>query len=91
MVTDGELSGLNHGLVVGQVMPEAADGGPLAGLVDGDVISIDLDARRVDTSPVRDGEPVRAAGEFPERGWLGQYAALVGPIQRGAVLRRPTE
>jgi dihydroxy-acid dehydratase len=89
VVTDGELSGLNHGLVVGQVMPEAADGGPLAGLQDGDTISIDLDARRVDAHPVRDGAPVRAAGNAPERGWLGQYAALVGPIQGGAVLRRP--
>ncbi|AKS32050.1 dehydratase [Mycolicibacterium goodii] len=89
VVTDGELSGLNHGLVVGQVMPEAADGGPLAGLEDGDTVSIDLDARRIDSHPVRDGEPVRATGEKPERGWLGQYAALVGPVQRGAVLRRP--
>jgi len=89
VITDGELSGLNHGLVVGQVMPEAADGGPLAGLQDGDTISIDLDARRVDAQPVRDGAPVRAAGDAPERGWLGQYAALVGPIQGGAVLRRP--
>lgn len=89
VVTDGELSGLNHGLVVGQVMPEAADGGPLAGLDNGDTVTIDLDARRIDTHPVRDGEPVRATGERPERGWLGQYAALVGPVQRGAVLRRP--
>jgi dihydroxy-acid dehydratase len=89
VITDGELSGLNHGLVVGQVMPEAADGGPLAGLQNGDTVSIDLDARRVDVSPVRDGAPVRAAGPAPERGWLGQYAQLVGPIQGGAVLRRP--
>lgn len=89
VVTDGELSGLNHGLVVGQVMPEAADGGPLAGLDDGDTVTIDLDARRIDSDPVRDGAPVRATGEKPERGWLGQYAALVGPVQRGAVLRRP--
>lgn len=90
VVTDGELSGLNHGLVVGQVMPEAADGGPLAGLEDGDIVAIDLDSRRIDSCPARIGEPVRAAGEYPERGWLGQYAALVGPVQRGAVLRRPS-
>jgi dihydroxy-acid dehydratase len=89
VVTDGELSGLNHGLVVGQVMPEAADGGPLAGLLDGDTVTIDLDARRLDANPARDGAPVRAAGNAPERGWLGQYSALVGPIQNGAVLRRP--
>ncbi|KAA9156575.1 dihydroxy-acid dehydratase [Amycolatopsis acidicola] len=89
VVTDGELSGLNHGLVVGQVMPEAADGGPLAGVRDGDVVSIDLDARLIDAEPVRDGAPVTSGDPSAERGWLGQYAALVGPIQRGAVLRRP--
>jgi dihydroxy-acid dehydratase len=89
VVTDGELSGLNHGLVIGQVMPEAADGGPLAGVEDGDRISIDLDARRIDADPVRDGTPVRAGDPGAERGWLGQYAALVGPVQGGAVLRRP--
>jgi len=90
VVTDGELSGLNHGLVVGQVMPEAADGGPLAGIQDGDRIAIDLDARRIDADTVRDGPPVRAGDPEAERGWLGQYAALVGPVQAGAVLRRPT-
>jgi len=89
VVTDGELSGLNYGLVVGQVMPEAADGGPLAGVTDGDRISIDLDARLIDADPVRDGTPTRAGDPDAERGWLGQYAALVGPMQGGAVLRRP--
>jgi dihydroxy-acid dehydratase len=89
VVTDGELSGLNHGLVVGQVMPEAADGGPLAGVRSGDTITIDLDARTLDTEPARDGEPVTAGRPDLERGWLGQYAALVGPVQQGAVLRRP--
>ncbi|TQM43763.1 dihydroxy-acid dehydratase [Pseudonocardia cypriaca] len=89
VVTDGELSGLNHGLVVGQVMPEAADGGPLAGVETGDVVTIDLDARTLDADPVRDGAPVTSGRPGRERGWLGQYAALVGPVQQGAVLRRP--
>ena len=89
VVTDGELSGLNYGLVVGQVMPEAADGGPLAGVHDGDLISIDLDARAINSDPVRVGEPVRAGDPFAQRGYLGQYAALVGPIQGGAILRQP--
>lgn len=89
VVTDGELSGLNHGLVVGQVMPEAADGGPLAGIQEGDTIAIDLDRRVIDAIPLRIGEPVRAGDPESERGWLGQYAALVGPVQGGAVLRRP--
>jgi dihydroxy-acid dehydratase len=89
VVTDGELSGLNHGLVVGQVMPEAADGGPLAGVEDDDTVSIDLDARLIDADPVREGKPVTAGDSVAERGWLGQYAQLVGPIQGGAILRRP--
>lgn len=89
VVTDGELSGLNHGLVVGQVMPEAADGGPLAGVRSGDLITIDLDARTISAEPTRDGSPVTSGRPEDERGWLGQYAALVGPVQDGAVLRRP--
>lgn len=89
VVTDGELSGLNYGLVVGQVMPEAADGGPLAGLLDGDRVTIDLDARTVDTDPVRQGNPVLSHEPGTESGLLGQYAELVGPIQGGAVTRRP--
>ncbi len=89
VVTDGELSGLNYGLVVGQVMPDAAVGGPLAGVQNGDTITIDLDARLLEATPVRDGAPVTAGRPQDERGWLGQYAALVGPLQKGAVLRRP--
>ena len=89
VVTDGELSGLNHGLVVGQVMPEAADGGPLAGLQGGDIITIDLDRRLIDADPPRLGGPLATGDSKAERGWLGQYADLVGPIQGGAVLRRP--
>ncbi len=91
VVTDGELSGLNHGLIVGQVMPEAADGGPLAGVRDGDTVTIDLDARTVDTDPVREAGPVMSHTPGTDRGWLGQYAELVGPIQGGAVTRRPTK
>lgn len=86
VVTDGELSGLNHGLVVGQVMPEAADGGPLGGVEDGDLVTIDLDARALDVTPVRPAQHVDPVAV--ESGWLGQYAQLVGPIQGGAVTRR---
>ena len=89
VVTDGELSGLNHGMVVGQVMPEAADGGPLAGVRDGDTIVIDIATRTVDAVPLRSGEPVHSRGEVREHGWLAQYGAMVGPVQEGAVLRRP--
>lgn len=97
VVTDGELSGLNSGLTIGQVMPEAAEGGPLAVVQDGDGITIDLAARTVtlDIPPedvharldaIRDREP----GPAP-RGWLGMYRQLVSPVSRGAVLVPPPD
>lgn len=91
VVTDGELSGLNRGLTIGQVMPEAAAGGPLAAVVEGDTVSIDLDARRVDLLVSEeelaarlnglDRTPVRAP-----RGWLRIYGSLVHPIAEGATI-----
>lgn len=91
VVTDGELSGLNRDLVVGQVMPEAADGGPLALVEDGDEISIDLEARRIDVlvteARLRQRAPRSRPRADEERGWLRIYGKLAGPIQRGAVLQ----
>jgi dihydroxy-acid dehydratase len=95
VVTDGELSGLNSGMTVGQVMPEAAEGGPLAAVRDGDVISIDLDTRTVDLEVETDIianrlAEVNAMAQPPSpRGWLGMYKQLVSPIARGAVLVTP--
>lgn len=92
VVTDGELSGLNSGITIGQVMPEAAEGGPLGLVAEGDVISIDIGARRVDLE-VSESELAarRAAWRAPDhshiRGWLGQYAAMVQPLSKGAVLK----
>jgi dihydroxy-acid dehydratase len=94
VVTDGELSGLNRGITVGQVMPEAACGGPLAIVRDGERIHIDVAARRIDlkASDIQ----ARLEGWKPlERdlkpGWLAIYSEIVQPIQSGAVLgrRRP--
>lgn len=92
-VTDGELSGLNRGITVGQVMPEAAEGGPLALVEDGDGVTIDLDGRRVDLDVAADVLAERQAAWQPpapptDRGWLAQYWQLVGPLRRGAVLGR---
>lgn len=91
VVTDGELSGLNSGITIGQVMPEAAEGGPLAAVRDGDRIEIDLNARRIDlavpadevTARLRDFKPPVPQGRF---GWLHLYGQLVQPLSRGAVL-----
>ncbi len=91
VVTDGELSGLNRGITIGQVMPEAAEGGPLALVTDGDVIAIDLDARRVDLMVDAEEMAARQAAwqappETTEVGWLSQYRRLVQPLAKGAVL-----
>ncbi|WP_231711430.1 dihydroxy-acid dehydratase domain-containing protein [Xanthobacter dioxanivorans] len=94
VVTDGELSGLNSGITIGQVMPEAAEGGPLALVASGDMIVIDITTRRVDLD-VSEAELAarRTVWKAPDhskvRGWLGQYAALVQPLSKGAVLRPP--
>lgn len=88
VITDGELSGLNRGITVGQVMPEAACGGPLAVLEEGDIVRIDLDARRIDTDA---NLAERLVGWKPAKrelkpGWLAIYSEVVQPIQDGAVL-----
>ncbi len=91
LVTDGRFSGATHGLMVGHVCPEAARGGPLALLAEGDPIEIDVDARelRVLVDP-GELERRRAAWRPPPArysgGVLARYAALVGPASQGAVL-----
>lgn len=96
VVTDGELSGLNSGITIGQVMPEAAEGGPLAIVRDGDRIMVDVAERRLDLDlPAADvADRIASLPPRPpttERGWLSMYQQLVQPLSRGAVLqaRRP--
>ena len=96
MLTDGHLSGLVcKGLVVAEVAPEAALGGPLALVHDGDIVTVDLDARKVDLE-ISEAEMAqrRAQWQAPkplfDRGWLQIYRRNVGPLAQGAVLTRPT-
>ncbi len=94
LLTDGHLSGLVcKGLVVAEVSPEAALGGPLGLLEDGDVITIDLDARRLDVSLDDAQLQARRDGWRPpppahDTGWLQQYRRNVGALSKGAVLVR---
>ena len=95
LVTDGRFSGGTRGLCIGHVAPEAAAGGPIAALRDGDVIHIDLAARTIDVrlelseiGTRLDALPPRGA-KFAT-GWLARYHALVAGADRGAVLRVPT-
>ena len=94
VVTDGQLSGLvNKGIVVGEVSPEAARGGPLALVQDGDMIRIDVPGRTADLDVAADELARRRASLPPrapsqERGWLSAYARLVRPLPEGAVCSR---
>jgi len=89
VVTDGELFGLNRGITVGQVMPEAACGGPLAVVREGEIIRIDVSARRIDVQ-ANDIDARLRAWQPPKRdlkpGWLAIYSEIVQPIHDGAVL-----
>ena len=92
LLTDGRFSGATHGACVGHVSPEAAEGGPIGLVRDGDPITIDVEARtiRVDVS---DGELARRREAFRPRNkevrssWLRRYAHLVTNASSGAVLR----
>ncbi|ASC64665.1 dihydroxy-acid dehydratase [Achromobacter denitrificans] len=94
VVTDGELSGLNRGIIVGQLMPESAAGGPLAVVRQGETIHIDFVDRRIEMD-VPQAEIQRRLKEWRPRDlelgggsstYLLQYAQLVQPIEQGAVL-----
>ena len=92
VITDGQLSGLvNKGISVAEVSPEGAAGGPLGLVRDGDLISVDLEARTIDLH-VADDELARRRAALPALtpppgcGWLSVYARTVRPLTRGATL-----
>jgi dihydroxy-acid dehydratase len=92
LVTDGRFSGATRGLMVGHVAPEAARGGPLAVVEDGDEIRIDTDARTLELAVAGDELVARLARwAAPEArassGVLGKYARSVSSAATGAVTR----
>jgi dihydroxy-acid dehydratase len=94
LLTDGRFSGATHGFMVGHVAPEAIRGGPIAAVHDGDEITIDVDARRMDVALDDDEIARRVAAYAPPTngdhtgGVLAKYAALVGSAAEGAVTVR---
>ena len=89
-VSDARMSGTAYGTVVLHCSPEAATGGPLALVRDGDIIELDVSARRIDVR-VEDAVLARRRAEFrppalPERGWRRLYAEHVLPAHLGADL-----
>jgi dihydroxy-acid dehydratase len=90
LLTDGRFSGATHGFMAGHVTPEAVHGGPIAAVGDGDLITIDVDARRMDVQ-LTDDEIAERAGAYepppnPDAtGVLAKYAAVVTSASQGAV------
>jgi dihydroxy-acid dehydratase len=90
LVTDGRFSGATHGLMVGHVAPEAAVGGPIAALRDGDVIEIDAGARRIAVNLPQAEIAARLERWTEPRpkfdtGVMAKYARLVSSAAHGAV------
>ncbi|MDX6485834.1 MAG: dihydroxy-acid dehydratase, partial [Gaiellaceae bacterium] len=92
LITDGRFSGATHGLMVGHIAPEAARGGPIGALRDGDTIELDVEARelRVLLSPDEIASRLKDVVPPPPRyvkGVLARYAKGVSSASEGAVLR----
>jgi dihydroxy-acid dehydratase len=90
LITDGRFSGGTHGLMIGHVAPEAALGGPIGIVEEGDEIVIDVDRKALDLDVPADEIARRYAAWTPRPpryrgGVLAKYAALVGSASEGAV------
>jgi dihydroxy-acid dehydratase len=90
LITDGRFSGATRGMCIGYASPEAAAGGPLALIRNGDIVRIDAKARRIEVELAEDEFARRRAAWAPPvrkalAGTLEKYAALVGPANLGAV------
>jgi len=93
LLTDGRFSGATRGLMVGHVAPEAALGGPIAALREGDVVTIDISARKLsvdlaDATLQQRLKLVKAAEPRYRTGVFAKYAALVSSAAAGAVTSR---
>ena len=92
LITDGRFSGATRGAAIGHVSPEAADRGPIAALRDGDIVSMDIEAHKLEVE-LSDDEMARRLQALPvwqprvDRGYLRRYAQLVTSASTGAVLR----
>jgi dihydroxy-acid dehydratase len=90
LITDGRFSGGTRGFCIGHVGPEAADGGPIALVENGDIIHIDAEAGTIDLDVPEDVMATRRAAWVPRSndygsGALWRYAKTVGPAYKGAV------
>ncbi|MEI7624709.1 MAG: dihydroxy-acid dehydratase [Actinomycetota bacterium] len=90
LITDGRFSGATHGFMAGHVAPEAARGGPIAAVRDGDQVTIDVDARRLDVA-LDDATIAQRIADYVspppayEYGVMAKYAKLVSSASQGAI------
>ena len=96
LITDGRFSGATRGIAVGHISPEAAAGGPIALVQDGDEITIDLTNRtlNVDVSAEELAKRQEGLKKFQpkvKKGWLARYSAMVTSAHTGGVMKLPEE
>lgn len=92
LITDGRFSGASRGISIGHISPEAAEGGPIALVEDGDVITIDLPSRTIELEVAEEVLAERRTKLQPfepkiKRGWLARYSALVTSASTGGVMK----
>jgi dihydroxy-acid dehydratase len=92
LVTDGRFSGATHGMMVGHISPEAAEGGPIAVLKDGDTVKIDIEKRKLEVDLSQKELKARLGEWRPPRekyksGVLNRYSRLVTSASTGAILK----
>ncbi len=94
LITDGRFSGGTRGPCIGHISPEAMEGGPIAIVRDGDLISIDIPKRKMDIL-ISDREIRERFKTWKplkpkiNTGWLARYAALATSASTGAVMKQP--
>ena len=92
LITDGRFSGASRGASIGHVSPEAAVGGPIALVKEGDIIKIDINANKINVD-ITDEEMEARRKEWKPRepkvktGYLAKYASLVTSANTGAILK----
>ena len=90
LLTDGRFSGATRGLMAGHVAPEAARGGPIAAVQEGDIIVFDINNRRLDVE-LKDGEITQRLSQWVEptprysSGVFAKYMTLVSSASQGAI------
>jgi dihydroxy-acid dehydratase len=93
LITDGRFSGATRGAAIGHVSPEAASGGPIAAVRDGDIIRIDIPARKLELD-VDEAEIKKRLAQLPEfetkikTGYLRRYVEKVTSASSGAIFAR---